>query len=143
MKILIYGLPGAGKTTTSELLAAHLRNVTNTPVVRLNADDIRENVAFCWDFSEDGRLRQWKRMKHLADMISSAGCIVICDFVCPLEWMRREFNADVTVWVDTIQTGRFEDTNKLFDRTKADNTLVVTSRDISNVLNVVSEFKHH
>lgn len=143
MKILIYGLPGAGKTTTSELLAAHLRNVTNMPVVRLNADDIRENVAFCWDFSEDGRLRQWKRMKHLADMISSAGCIVICDFVCPLEWMRREFNADVTVWVDTIQTGRFEDTNKLFDRTKADNTLVVTSRDISNVLNVVSEFKHH
>ena len=28
--------------------------------------------------------------------------------------MRDIFEADITVWVDTIKEGRFEDTNKMF-----------------------------
>ena len=39
---------------------------------------------------------------------------VICDFVAPLVEMRNNFKADWTVWVDTIERGRFEDTNKAF-----------------------------
>ena len=27
---------------------------------------------------------------------------------------RKIFNADITIWLDTIESGRFEDTNKMF-----------------------------
>jgi adenylylsulfate kinase len=40
---------------------------------------------------------------------------VICDFVCPTEETRKLFNADITIWIDTIKQSRFEDTNKLFE----------------------------
>ena len=42
------------------------------------------------------------------------GDFVICDFVAPLVEMRNNFKADWTIWMDTIDHGRFEDTNKMF-----------------------------
>ena len=39
---------------------------------------------------------------------------VIVDFICPTPKTRAEFNADFVIWMDTIKSGRFEDTNKLF-----------------------------
>jgi len=39
---------------------------------------------------------------------------VICDFVAPLPEMRANFKADWTIWIDTIDAGRYEDTNKAF-----------------------------
>ncbi len=68
-----------------------------------------------WDFSEDGRTRQSLRMRSIADFESSHGRIVICDFVCPTKETRKVFEADITIWLDTIQEGRFEDTNALFE----------------------------
>ena len=40
---------------------------------------------------------------------------VICDFVCPTMETRSIFEADITIWLDTIEKGRFEDTNALFE----------------------------
>ena len=68
-----------------------------------------------WDFSEAGRQRQSLRMKAIADFESSHKRIVICDFVCPTEETRNIFEADITIWLDTIKKGRFEDTNALFE----------------------------
>jgi adenylylsulfate kinase len=39
---------------------------------------------------------------------------VICDFVCPTLLMRALFEPQVTIWMDTIKEGQFEDTNKIF-----------------------------
>ena len=39
---------------------------------------------------------------------------VIVDFVCPTEETRKIFNPDFIIWMDTINKGRYEDTNKLF-----------------------------
>ena len=106
-KILIMGLPGAGKTT----LAAELVKLLNAKW--LNADNIRKE-ANDWDFSIEGRNRQAQRMADFANKYKSEGHIVIADFVCPTPKARELFAPDVLIWVDTIEEGRFEDTNKVF-----------------------------
>jgi adenylylsulfate kinase len=107
MKILVMGLPGSGKTYLTERLAPLL------DAAWYNADKVRE-MANDWDFSEEGRTRQSNRMRTFADFEKSHGRFVICDFVCPTKSTRENFNADIVIWMDTIQEGRFEDTNKLF-----------------------------
>lgn len=106
-KILVMGLPGAGKTYFAE------RFVPKINAVHLNADRIREQFND-WDFSEEGRLRQAKRMRDLADQEIEKGNFVVADFVSPTEKSREIFNPDIVIWLDTIFEGRFEDTNKIF-----------------------------
>lgn len=107
MKVLIMGLPGAGKTWLAERLQKHWN------CAWYNADKVREE-ANDWDFSPEGRARQSKRMRDLADAEKAKGNTVIVDFVCPTPETRENFGPDVVVWVDTIKEGRFEDTNKMF-----------------------------
>ena len=101
------GLPGAGKTT----LASKLVPLINAKW--LNADEVRKE-ANDWDFSDEGRKRQAKRMADLAEKLKKQGNIVIADFVCPTPKARELFDPDFIIWVDTIKKGRFEDTNKIF-----------------------------
>ena len=106
-KILVMGLPGSGKTTlASELVPLLKAKWINNDNVRKEAND--------WDFSEEGRTRQAKRMSEAALKIKSEGNNVIADFICPTPEARNLFPADYIVWVDTIKEGRFEDTNQMF-----------------------------
>jgi len=105
--ILVMGLPGAGKTTLANELAKLIKSK------RLNADEIRR-AANDWDFSEEGRTRQSKRMSEVALKLKNEGNNVIADFICPTPEARKLFPANYIVWVDTIQKGRFEDTNQMF-----------------------------
>jgi adenylylsulfate kinase len=105
--ILIMGLPGSGKTTLGDELAPLLN------AKRLNADEVRKE-ANDWDFSEEGRKRQAKRMADFALKLKEEGNFVVADFVCPTPEARALFPADFIVWVDTITEGRFDDTNKMF-----------------------------
>jgi len=108
MKILVCGLPGAGKTWLAERLVKHLDNCAwyNADVIRNSAND--------WDFSSTGRMRQANRMKTFADFEVSNGRWVVCDFVAPTEETRKHFDPEVTIWLDTIKEGRYDDTNKMF-----------------------------
>ena len=108
MKILIMGLPGSGKT----YLAERMQPILNA--AWYNADKVRE-MANDWDFSPQGRIRQSLRMKNLADYEKSHGRIVICDFVCPTSETKTNFDPDITIWMDTIKSGRYEDTKKMFE----------------------------
>ena len=101
------GLPGAGKTTLANELAKLIKSK------RLNADEIRR-AANDWDFSEEGRTRQSKRMAEVALKLKNEGNNVIADFICPTPEARKLFPADYIVWIDTIQKGIFEDTNQMF-----------------------------
>jgi len=109
-RILIMGLPGAGKTYFAEKLKKVLSDASKT-VGWLNADEVRRHYND-WDFSVEGRIRQSQRMRELADTSNTDYCIV--DFVAPLVEMRNNFKADWTIWIDTIDKGRYEDTNKMF-----------------------------
>ena len=103
------GLPGAGKTWLAERLQKHIKDCA-----WFNADEVRK-MANDWDFSEEARHRQAHRMAAIADNESTLGRNVICDFVCPTNETRKVFKADITIWVDTIKEGRYEDTNKMFE----------------------------
>jgi len=117
--ILVMGLPGAGKTTLANELAKLIK------AKRLNADEIRK-AANDWDFSEEGRTRQAKRMSEEALKLKSEGNNVIADFICPTQEARNLFPADYVVWVDTIKKGRFEDTNQMFVKPEKYNYHVTT-----------------
>ena len=111
MKILICGLPGSGKSTLAEPFAKLINGVW------INADQVREQYND-WDFSPEGRIRQAQRMRYLSDGVVRAGGIAVADFVCPTAEARTQFDADYTVWMDTIKKGRFEDTNAIFQTPK-------------------------
>ena len=113
------GLPGSGKTTLANELAKLIE------CKRLNADEVRKAVND-WDFSEEGRKRQAKRMSNEALKIKKDGNNVIADFICPTPEARELFPADYIVWVDTIKEGRFEDTNQMFVKPEKFNFHVTT-----------------
>ena len=118
------GLPGAGKTTLADELAPLLN------AKRLNADEVRK-AANDWDFSEEGRSRQAKRMADFALKLKDEGNNVIADFICPTPKARSLFPADYIIWVDTIKEGRFDDTNKMFVKPEKYD-FHVTSQDAKN-----------
>ena len=115
------GLPGAGKTTLADEMAPLLN------AKRLNADEIRK-AANDWDFSDEGRKRQAKRMAEHALKLKREGNFVVADFICPTPEARNLFPADFVIWVDTIKKGRFEDTNQMFVKPEKYN-FHVTSQD--------------
>lgn len=106
------GLPGSGKTTLATDLRYLLNN--NYKCHWLNADKVREQFND-WDFSESGRERQAKRMKDLAELHGQYNDIVLCDFVCPFQKTREQFNPDYLIFVNTIKESRYTDTNKIFE----------------------------
>ena len=112
LKVLIMGLPGSGKTTLANDLHYLLNNDCKS--YWLNADAVRKKFND-WDFSESGRDRQAKRMKDLAELHGQYNDVIICDFVCPFEKTRNEFDADYVVFMNTINESRYEDTNKIFE----------------------------
>lgn len=107
-KILVMGLPGAGKTSLSKILAASIG------AVHFNADEVRAQLSRDLGFSLADRIEHARRMGWLCNQVVRSGGDAIADFVCPTEETRAAFGDAFVVWVDRIREGRFADTNRLF-----------------------------
>ena len=109
-RILICGLPGSGKTTLATKLVEILGNAD-----LYNADEIREKFND-WDFTPEGRERQMKRMQDYVRKSVAKGNYGVADFVCPTNELQEAFMPEYTIFMDTIEEGRYEDTNKIFQK---------------------------
>lgn len=105
------GLPGSGKTTIARILHSRLN------AVLFNADEVRRNINKDLGFSVEDRIEQARRMGWLCDQVTATGGYSIADFICPTPETRAAFaegGEAFVVWVDRIASGRFDDTNRLF-----------------------------
>ena len=112
MIIQIIGLPGSGKTELAKALKERIN------AIHLNADEVRSTVNSDLGFTFEDRIEQSRRMGDMARLIAKQGVApVIVDFVCPTELTRSAFGKpDILIFMDTITEGRFEDTNKMFEK---------------------------
>ena len=131
------GLPGSGKTTLASKLVPLLK------AKWINNDEVRK-AANDWDFSEEGRIRQAKRVAEIAEKFKKEGNYeyLVADYICPTPQTRELFNADYLVWVDTIKEGRFDDTNKMFVKPEKYDFHVTTQDAKSWAPKILKEIKN-
>lgn len=111
MIIQIIGLPGSGKTTLATTLADRIN------AVHLNADYVRATINSDLGFTPEDRVEHARRLGEMAKMLSSQGLDVVVDFICPTAATRAAFGKpNICIWMDTLAEGRFEDTNKLWEK---------------------------
>jgi adenylylsulfate kinase len=115
--ILIQGLPGSGKTTLAHILKEKMG------AVHFNADWARGTITSYLSFTEKDRQIQARTLGQLGSLLVEQGKWCIVDFICPTRTTRSnfynhfKFTTDVfSVWMNTINKGRFEDTNKIYER---------------------------
>ena len=130
------GLPGSGKTTLASKLVPLLK------AKWINNDEVRK-AANDWDFSEEGRIRQAKRVAAIAEKFKKEGKYdyLVADYICPTPQTRKLFNADYIVWINTIKEGRFDDTNKMFVKPEKFDFEVTTQDAESWAKKIVEQLK--
>ena len=119
MKILVFGLPEAGKTTFAKRL------IKGTDFAHFNADEVR-GMFNDWDFSEEGRRRQAQRMLALCTMANKTSVV---DFICPFDIFRHPY--DIKIWINTIDQSHYKDTNKMFQKPDSVDFEINTRNDYS------------
>ncbi len=109
--ILVFGLPGSGKTT----FAAKLKELFGDRAIHFNGDEFRKTYND-WDFSEEGRRRQAERMRNAVLNAHAEGKHAILDFVCPKQEYRNLIDADYEVYMAIPPVRDYPDTTAMFEK---------------------------
>ena len=137
MKILIMGLPGAGKTTLAKELSKEIN------AIHLNADEMRNKVWTDLTFKYTDRIIMAQRMGALSDALVNQGYHVIADFVCPTEKTRQAFGNAFVIWVNRIEKSRFDDTNDLFEKPSYFDICINNKLTLEQEVNIIKEKLWH
>ena len=137
--IQIIGLPGSGKTALAKSLMEHI------DAIHLNADEVRADLNKDLGFSPEDRIEQSRRLGALARLLSNQGRTVIVDFVCPTNQTREAFGKpDILIWVNRIEAGRYEDTNKMWENPTNTDLVILDGRTVEQeVEDVIRVFGLH
>ena len=135
MIIQIMGQAGAGKTVLAEALADRIN------AIHINADKVRAGLNKDLGFELKDRIENARRLGELARLLDNE--IVIVDFICPTTETREAFgNPDILIWVNRIEQGRFEDTNKMWqDPTECDLEIKAGLTVDQEVQLIIKQFK--
>ena len=124
MKILITGLSGSGKTTLAGVLEKLIPNI-----IVFNGDMIRA-IYNDNDFSPYGRIVQATRMLELANNEKHFRTVIV-DFICPTEETRSIISADYVIFMNTITSSPYADTDALYETpTKVDAEVTTKEADV-------------
>lgn len=124
MKILIYGLPGTGKSYLAQELMKFLKDKAEWH----DGDRVRKECND-FDFSIKGGERQLQRMRVLASKTEEKGKIAICSFICPFERYRETFEADYEIWMNTEIESEYKNTDDIFEAPVAPDYVVGEKRE--------------
>ena len=137
MRILVFGLPGSGKSFFSKELIKYLGD----NVEYLNGDEIRKRFDD-WDFSIEGRTRQAQRILDLSLEAEKNGKYVVMDFVCPTNSLRYLIKADIHVYMNRKPVRDYPDTTSLFQIPFLPNYTVKEDTDTMQVIsNIVYDVR--
>lgn len=116
VKVLIMGLSGTGKTSTAVKLQDHLAK-SGLSAVHVNSDRVRE-ATDNWRFDDDGRIEATLWMVKTANQILDEAKIdvVIYDTIACLQDQRNILDADITLFMDTVKSSKYADTDAAFER---------------------------
>ena len=132
MIIQIIGLPGSGKTTLAKALKKYFNSI------HLNADEVRNFVNYDLGFSHDDRLKHSARLGGMARLLAEQNYNVIVDFVCPTNETRAAFGTpDLLIWVDRIKSGRYDDTNTMWEDPKHVDIIIPHGMSIEDEVDLV------
>lgn len=116
MTILVIGKSGAGKSFFCRRL------IDLIDAGYFNNDSVRSQTQNA-DFSMAGRLLAAKNMRQLIDQSSAR--IKIVDMICPTKEMRAIISPDVIVFIDHPGSGKYPDTDAIFERPTNDEAAIV------------------
>jgi len=131
IRILVMGLPNSGKSQLAKQIYEKL-SPWKFDIGLYDADDVRKD-ADDWDFSNEGRERQSKRMFDLCNQHD----IGIANFICPTQNTRKIFDADISIWMDTKLYSKYKDTNAIFEKPEGTTFVVKEQSDNEVVLEKV------
>lgn len=120
-KVLLCGLPGAGKTTLARAVDRRLHDAGIKSQV-VDGDVLVECQHLGLDPNDEGLINQAHQMGKLADWLTAKGTTALCSFVCPLPQTRIAFwgtrpsdgTQQILVYVNRIDKSRFPDIDRVF-----------------------------
>jgi len=95
------GLPGAGKSTLSKMLAERLKQL-ELPVQVLDGDEVRKRLTKELGFSREDREENIRRITYVAKLLTNIGGITIVAAISPYLKSREEARAELKNFVEVF-----------------------------------------
>jgi hypothetical protein len=140
MKVVVFGLPGSGRSTLARELGRALDAVV------LDEDKLFETLNCDLDRSPQGYTESARRIGWMASTILDNGVNCICDMVLPTQLSRKSFRISTrevyAIWMDTIDSSKDANANAIWETLRGDHCNLHISNwcwEIDPIVSAVSQ----